>query len=57
MLVLSRRVHESIQLQLPNGEIITVYLNDISGKQAKIGIAAPDDVVIVREELLVEAEE
>ena len=47
MLILSRRIDESIQI----GDDITVTLLDIKGKQVRIGINAPDDVDVHREEI------
>ena len=51
MLVLTRTPNQSIILQLPNGDNIEVYVNDIKGQQVKIGIDAPDNVSILRDEL------
>ena len=51
MLVLTRTPNQSIILQLPNGDNIQVYVNDIKGQQVKIGIDAPDNVSILRDEL------
>lgn len=47
MLVLSRHIGESIRI----GDQITVTVVDIKGKQARIGISAPDDVQVHREEV------
>ena len=47
MLIISRRLDESIQI----GDDITVTLLDIKGKQVRIGINAPDDVDVHREEI------
>ncbi len=47
VLILSRRIDESIQI----GDDITVTLLDIKGKQVRIGISAPDDVDVHREEV------
>lgn len=48
MLVLRRKVGEAIVL---NG-VITVYVLAVEGERVKLGINAPSDVVIVRQELL-----
>ena len=48
MLVLRRKVEEAIVL---DGSIRVVVLA-VEGERVKIGIEAPDDVTIVREELL-----
>ena len=47
MLIVSRRIDESIKI----GDNITVTIMDIKGKQARIGISAPDDVTVHREEI------
>jgi carbon storage regulator len=47
MLVLSRKVGERIQL----GENITVTLVKISGNIVRLGIDAPRDMTVVRQEL------
>jgi len=52
MLVLSRNEGESIIFNLPSGEQITVTLTEYSGLQTKVGIEAPKDVKVLREELL-----
>lgn len=48
MLVVTRRVDEVVQI----GENISVMVVEIRNNQVRIGITAPDDVVIVRRELL-----
>ena len=48
MLVLTRRSNETIQI----GDDITVTILEIKGNQVRLGIEAPGDVVILREELL-----
>ena len=53
MLVLSRRVGESLKI----GDDIWVEVLVIGGNQVKIGISAPQSVVIVREELLDDAKD
>jgi carbon storage regulator len=54
VLVLTRRVGERVHLS--NG--VTLVLTKIIGNKARVGIEAPEDVKIVREELLPrEAEE
>lgn len=51
MLVLTRRVGESILIELPSGELIEVTMLDVKGSQVRIGTDAPDDITIIREEL------
>jgi carbon storage regulator len=48
MLVLRRKVGEAIVLN----NVITVYVLAVEGERVKLGINAPPDVVIVRQELL-----
>jgi len=52
MLVLTRRLGETLINELPAGEQIQVTVLSIKGNQVRIGTDAPDDVSIVREELL-----
>lgn len=47
MLVLSRREHERIKL----GDSIVITVVRLSGDRVRLGIEAPDDMVILREEL------
>lgn len=47
MLVLSRRIGESIII----GEDIEVTINSISGNQVRVGIQAPRNVRVDREEI------
>ena len=48
MLVLTRRLGESIRI----GDDIEVFVTELHGNQVKLGIKAPRDVKIIREELL-----
>jgi carbon storage regulator len=48
MLVLSRKVGERIQL----GDNITVTLVKVSGNLVRLGIEAPPNLAVVRQELL-----
>jgi carbon storage regulator len=52
MLILTRHPGESIIIELPTGELIQVTVLAVKGNQIRIGTAAPDDIAIVREELL-----
>ena len=50
MLVLSRREGERIVLNTSDGEII-ILVTKVKGKAAKLGIEAPTEVRILREEV------
>ena len=52
MLVLSRRVGESLILMGLGNSDITITVTDIAGGKVKIGIDAPLEVKILRRELL-----
>ena len=47
MLILTRRIGESIMI----GDNITIRVLEIAGKQVRIGIDAPRDVAVDREEI------
>ncbi len=51
MLVLSRKIKESITLQAQEGTI-TISIKNIKGQQVKIGIDAPWSINVARTELL-----
>ena len=48
MLVLSRKVRE--QIRLPGLDVVVTVL-EVRGGKVRLGIAAPDEVAVVREEL------
>lgn len=51
MLVLTRRESESIIIVLPNQETVRVLVSSFSSaKTVRIGIEAPDDFVVIRDE-------
>ncbi|WP_237566620.1 carbon storage regulator [Paenibacillus sp. EZ-K15] len=50
MLVLTRKRGQSILIQ----NDIEIYISSIDGESVKIGIRAPEDVVILRKELVEE---
>jgi len=52
MLILSRKEGEGITLTLPNGENVEIILVEHCGQKTAVGINAPDDVTILRNELL-----
>ncbi len=47
MLILTRKLGQAIKI----GENITVSVIDVKGKQVRLGIQAPDDVTVHREEV------
>ena len=51
MLKLSRKEGESTTLFTDQGEIV-IYIRKIRGSQVRIAVDAPDDVDVVRTELL-----
>lgn len=52
MLVLRRKQGETIVLN----EVVKVHILAIEGSRVKIGVEAPADVIVVRQELLNEAQ-
>jgi carbon storage regulator len=53
MLILTRRVNESLLI----GDNVTVTILGVKGNQVRIGVAAPRDVSVQREELATKNEE
>ena len=57
MLVLSRKAGESVLLHLRDGSTVDVKVTEIvtgANARVKLGISAPDDVLILREEIPVD---
>jgi carbon storage regulator len=52
MLILTRRPGENLQLKLKTGEIITIGAMGVKGNQVRLGISAPDDVIVMRDEVV-----
>ena len=52
MLVLGRKVDERLRLTLPDGSVIWVMVCKVSGDGVRVGIDAPPDVRIEREEII-----
>ena len=52
MLILTRRPGETLIIEAPDGKKIEVTVLEVKGNQIRIGTNAPDDIAIVREELL-----
>lgn len=51
MLVLSRKKNESIVIDLGNGQYITITLVEIRGDKARLGIVAPKEIPVHRQEV------
>jgi len=52
MLVLGRREGERIVLRTEDGKVIEILVVRAANGKAKLGIEAPDDVEILRDELV-----
>ena len=52
MLVLSRKVNETLLITTPDGEEIRITLAALRGHTARFGVTAPRSYSIVREELV-----
>ena len=52
MLILTRRINEKIVIQTKSGEVIEVFPLGVNGSQVKIGVNAPRDTAIDREEIV-----
>lgn len=52
MLILTRRPGESFFINTPSGDKIVITNIEMKGRQARIGINAPPEYNIVREELV-----
>ena len=52
MLVLTRKIGESLIIQTSTGEEIEIIVLEIEGSQVKIGTEAASDVSVFREEVL-----
>jgi len=52
MLILTRRASEAIVIELPTGETIKVAVLSVKPNLVRIGTDAPDDIKIVKAELL-----
>jgi carbon storage regulator len=53
VLVLTRKSGEKIQI----GDDITILIMDVKGKHVRIGIEAPSDVKVHREEIFIKIQE
>jgi carbon storage regulator CsrA len=52
MLILTRKENESIQIELPNGPFITLFISKLKRKHVRIAIEAAPEIKIIRTELL-----
>jgi carbon storage regulator CsrA len=52
MLVLARKTGETVIVTLPDGREMRVVVVDIDRNKIRLGFTAPDDVKIMREELV-----
>jgi carbon storage regulator CsrA len=52
MLILTRKENESIQIELPNGHFITLFISKLKRKHVRIAIEAAPEIKIIRAELL-----
>lgn len=54
MLILTRRIGDSVLLKYPGGEMVVTYLSmqGPKGTEIRLGFDAPNDVNIVRSEIL-----
>lgn len=53
MLVFSRARDERVVINLPDGREVYVSVVDIRGPRVRIGLEAPDDITIDREEVAI----
>lgn len=53
MLVLSRHTDERIRITLPDGQVIALVVVELKPAAVRLGIQAPRDVVVDREEIAV----
>lgn len=53
MLTLTRKAGESIRI----GDDICIFIKEVKGRQVRIGISAPKDVYVCREELFLKIQE
>lgn len=52
MLLLTRRKHEQLIIERPEGKKIIIKVSDVKGDYIRVGIEAPEDTKISRPELL-----
>jgi carbon storage regulator CsrA len=52
MLVLTRKLHESITLTLPSGEVIEVEVVKLASGKVRLGVKAEPETKVMRKELV-----
>lgn len=52
MITITRRIGESIIIETPAGEQMRVMVLSVDGIQVRLGIEAPAEVTVLREELV-----
>lgn len=52
MLILERKLNEIISIETPSGEFIEIHLIGSGRSRAKIGVDAPEDYIIMRDEII-----
>lgn len=52
MLVLSRRISEKIRIEVSPGTYVWISILDVDYGKVRIGVHAPPEMVILRDELL-----
>jgi len=57
MLGIERDKGESVVLALPDGGIIKILIRRRSGRRVYLGISAPDNVLVLREEFIKQGED
>lgn len=57
MLILTRGPNENIVITADGGIRLEVHVISVQGKQVRLGIAAPDDVLINRQEIQAQLEQ
>lgn len=56
MLILKRKIDESIIINTPSGETIEFTIVNTKGSVSTVGVDAPEDYLILRDELVEENE-
>jgi carbon storage regulator len=51
MLILTRRIGETLVITLPNGETVSVTVLGVKGNQVRIGTEAPKHIAVNRKEI------